>query len=886
LTDKLAQGFTWKIAVLMAPLGYGKTSLLIDWVKQISLKPTGKTNIAWYSIDEEDNDPQRFFSYLIASVQEVNQGTGQTALLMLSNLSLYPLESVLIAFINDIQSLPFRLVIILDDYHQIKSPIIHRLIAFLIEHIPSNLHIVFAARTEPPLTFARLRAKGALMEIGTVDLRFNQPEVMQFFHQYPDLSLSEMQISTLGARTEGWIAGLQLAMASLRNSSDVSAFIEKFSGSHRFIQDFFLDEVFFHQPRITQDFLLKTSILKRFTGLLCDTLTGQQDGNTVLEDLERANLFLVPLDDQRNWYRYQNLFAEMLQARLQKTYPQMILDLHQKASKWFAMNNFKAEAIEHAIAGQDYASALEIIESYGFSLSFQVGNMALHSWQISLPEELVRTSPRLLLTYAWEGILTGEIRMVERRLADVENCLQTEKTPRLPAEVNRFLGEISGIRACLGVIFEDVDMAILEAEKALSYIGTDNPDMEAAIQNILGDAYFVAGRLEYAIQAYRQAMEISQARGEWLIWMIHAVNLGNLQLMQGKLVEAEKTLQRILIRIPVSQRDYLPARGKLLAHLGEINRQQNDLSAAKNNLREAIELLSLEGYIKHLVKGYASLSLVTQAEGNSITSTAAIENAARSAQTIHISRLAAWVQAQAVRLCLLQGKLQTALEWKREKIQLLNENTRYLDEFEQLTLVRVFLAESRLPGVHVDLTGCMRMLEKMLVSAQQTERPGSVAEISLMQALIHDHNHRHDQALFAIQRSLNLASQENYVRLFLDEGLPAAKILNQAIAQGIMVDFCIRLIKLFRGNGYTLAPLPEEVGTLSGVMLKEPLTDREIDVLSLLGQGDTNKEIALRLYIAESTVKKHVSSILTKLGIDSRRQAVQWARSTGLLPKK
>ena len=504
--------------------------------------PASERSAAWVSLDQSDNDPALFWAYFITALQAIQSGVGEIALSLLNTAHPPPPEPLMTTLINEITTIPHDFVLVLDDYHVIDAQPVHSAITFLLDHLPLQMHLVIATRADPPLPLARLRGRGELSELRASDLRFTPDEMTAFLNKAMDLNLSPEDIATLEARTEGWIAGLQLAALSLQSEQDVSGFIEAFSGSHRYVIDYLAEEVLNRQTHSTRTFLLETSVLDRLAGSLCDAVTGRGYGQATLEMLEDSNLFLVPLDNERRWYRYHHLFGNALQNRLYRGQPDQVPELHGRASRWYEDNGVIAEAISHALAAKDVERAADLVERAARSMVARGEVTTLLAWLEALPGELIRSRPQLCLAHSWALFLLGKLDEAELRLRDVETGYEVASSRHERAELEAIPGEVAAVRALIAHDREDMPRAIELSLLALESLAEDNLQLRGLMAGNLGMVYQLSGDIAAARRAYSEAVTINQKTGHALMAVVSLTGLAQLQVLQGHLDQAASLL--------------------------------------------------------------------------------------------------------------------------------------------------------------------------------------------------------------------------------------------------------------------------------------------------------------------------------------------------------
>ena len=875
LLERLNVGLTRKLTLVSAPAGYGKTTLISAWLHTTDLPFT------WFSLDEGDNDPIRFFTYLVAALQEVDVQMGCTVQERLEAAQPPALESLVAMLINDIATASRRFVLVLDDHHTITERAIHEGIGFLLDRQPPQMHLVIATRQDPPLPISRLRARGEMTEIRRQELCFSPQETADFFKRSLGLDLSASEMAILGERTEGWIVGLQLAGLSMqgRDVENRARFIDEFSGRHHFILDYLTDEVLRRQPEPIQTFLLQTCILDRMCGPLCDALVGQaagpegalaSDGQTTLEKLQSANLFVVPLDDERNWYRYHQLFAQLLRARLRETYLGRAIELHRRAATWYEEAGLGYDAVRHAIATKDDALAASVMERAILKLDtwMSVDITTVLGWIRALPDKVVRTKPWLRLFMSRTLYITGHREAADQILQDLEEWLQANTD--VP-EAEYLLGLALADRAGYASVHGELRQARELAERMLARASRSDVVTRVRALAILGMAHYRAGALGEAHRAFSEAVDAGREE-DGIRFAIGPIvsNLAEIQFLQGHLRLAWQTCQQA-VEIGTVDGQRHATTGFAGLERAKISYEWNDLEAAERNVLEGLELLRRGGIGEHFGNMHAVLAQIRQAQGDRAGARSAILEAVQITESARIRRLSIQALAYQTRIWLAQGELELARRWARDYGQ--TGETEYLREFEDLTLVRVMLAEDQ-PAE------ALALLDSLLRGAVAAGRGGRVIEVLALRSLARQAQGQTTRALDDLARALELAEPESFVRTFVDEGDPMATLLRQAASQGIAPAYASRLLSAFRASesrGPTGLSLPVQP-------LVEPLSKRELEVLDLLAEGLTNAEIAQRLVVSVPTVKSHTRSIYGKLGVHSRKQAVAQSRKLGILP--
>jgi LuxR family maltose regulon positive regulatory protein len=902
-----------RLTLISAPAGFGKTTLLSEWAHQEKreggtlrvqdelLHPSyfilHPSRVAWLSLDEGDSDLARFLAYLIAALQTVAPKVGAGALAALEMVPPPPAEAILTALLNDVTYQPTPLVLVLDDYHLIDTQPVDQALAFLVEHLPSQLHLVIATREDPQLPLARLRARGQLTELRAADLRFSAAEAAEFLNPVMGLSLSAADIAALEERTEGWIAGLQLAALSMQGRSDVAGLIRAFAGDHRYIVDYLVEEVLQRQPDAVRGFLLQTAILDRLAAPLCEAVTGQPNGQAQLEALERGNLFVVPLDDRRQWYRYHHLFAEVLQAHLLAEQPDLVAGLHRRASEWYARYGTAAEAIPHALAAQDFERAADLVELAVPAMRASRQEVSLLAWLRRLPPELVRSRPVLSVHYAWALLTSGELEGVPAHLRDAERWLEPEdRRPGPPArmivrdqeEFRRLPGSIAVFRAGHALARGELLETVAYARRALELVAEDNHLLRGAASSLLGLAAWSAGDLEAAHQAYAEGMARMQRAGNISDALGCAIGLADIRMAQGRRHAARRTYEQALQLASAPGGPLLRGTADLYVGLSEVCREQHDLEAAAQHLQKSQALGEMAGLPQYPYRWRVAMARLQQGTGHLDGALHLLGEAER----VYVSDFLPNVRPVAAlkaRVWIAQGRLGDACGWAREQglAAGAQDNLSYLREFEHITLARLLLAQSVLDRSQPSLEDALALLERLLAAAEAGARMGSVIEILVLQALAHHAHGDTRSARAPLARALALAEPEGYVRLFVDEGPPLAEILTGLKpAEGRLAAYIQSLQSILAGPGSVHPSASTAPGLVAGVSLHplpEPLTGRELELLRLLATSLTGPEIARQLMVSLNTMRTHTQNVYTKLEVNDRRAAVRRAEALGLL---
>jgi LuxR family maltose regulon positive regulatory protein len=875
------------VTLIAAPAGFGKTTLLSDWI------PQSQHCVTWLSLDEDDNDPIRFWAYVIATLQKLRANLGESALALLQSPQQPPINSILSTLINEISSFPADFSIVLDDYHRIKAQSIHEALSFLLDHLPSQMHVILTTRADPPLPIARLRARNQLTELRADDLRFTPDEAEIFLNTVMSLSLAVDDIATLETRTEGWIAGLQLAALSMQGREDVTGFIQAFSGSHRHVLTYLAEEVLGHCPEGTLNFLVQTSILDRLCGSLCDTVTAKEGGQSILEQLEQANLFIVPLDDQGKWYRYHHLFAEVLQSRLQQTQPNLISELHRRASHWLEHNGYIAEAVEHALEGKDWIHATKLIETNLENIKLRGEVATALRWLGALPDEAIYAHPTLGLAHAGLLVLGNDIKTVERRLATVEQALRSDQTLEL-ATKTALLKQVTIVRQINALQLDyPGEVTVAAGSELLTLLPEDDIARRGFVLLFLGCAHYLSlGDIQSAERSLEESIRFSKTSGDAFTEMLARAHLSQMRVIGGQLRAAEWPCEDLLRLASEPGWEQVPAAGLSHVMRGRILYERNDLPAALQALTPSIaglvDITEVEGYslARPAIVGCILLARVKLALGDLDEARELLQRAWGRIQKNRLKQISVPVAAYRARILLALGDLETPVEWAHEIEPTIGDPLNPALEYDHISLVRVWLKLGR-------LTDARQLLARLLPLAEQARRTGRVIELLALQVLASLAQNQEADALAVLERALMLAEPEGYVRTFLDEGeLMREAIRNWRSATGrrknlsepqmrLMV-YADKLLGAF-SNSTTQLPIITQYpsGTNHSVNsqipqspLVDPLSARELEVLHLIAEGLSNDAIARKLFLATSTVKVHLKHIYGKLDVNSRTQAI------------
>jgi LuxR family maltose regulon positive regulatory protein len=887
LLERLNRGAEAALTLVSAPAGFGKTTLLAEWLAD---RPAD-TRAGWLSLDAGDNHPAVFWPYLIAALRTAAPGVGAGALALLEARP-PPIETVLAPLLNDLAAVPHDVVLVLDDFHVVDAGDVEAGVAFLLDHLPPRLHLVLATRADPALPLSRLRARGELVEIRAADLRFSPDEAAAFLRDTMGLALTASDVAALEGRTEGWIAALQLAALSMRGREDVAGFVAGFAGDDRYVVDYLVEEVLQRQPEPVRRFLLRTSILDRLSGPLCDAVTGEDGGTATLEALERGNLFVVPLDDRRRWYRYHHLFADMLRARLRDGWPGDVPGLHRRASAWYERHGEAAAAIQHALAGEDVAKAAALVELAAPALFQSRQEATVLGWLSALPDELLRDRPVLCNVYAGALLSSGVVDGVEVRLRDAERWLGPSGA-RGPGDIVaagavvvddeglRLLpGSVAVHRSGQALASGDLAAAVAHARRALALAPPDDHLARGGAAGLLGLAAWTSGALGEADRSWAAAVASLRRAGRVSDALGGTIAVADIRIAQGRLGEALRAYERALQLAAQTAPDGPVLRGTADMHtgMGDLHRERGDLAAARRHLAISRELGDPAGLPQNPSRWRVAMARIRQAEGDSAGALGLLDEAERLYAGDFFPNVRP-VGAWRARVWAWSGRPGDALGWARERGLSAGDELSYLREFEHVTLARALLAQSgtgRAAGADGPVREAEALLERLLRAAEAGERTGSVVEILALQALAHHARGDLTAALSPLARALELAEPEGYVRLFADEGPAMAALLDAAARRGIAAAYVRRLQAACGATGARPTGSQE---------LVEPLSARELDVLRLLESDLDGPGIARQLTVSLNTVRTHTKNIFSKLGVNTRRAAVRRAAELDLLSR-
>lgn len=902
LTSLLDQSLQRKLTLISAPAGFGKTTLLASWVQSLQQEHLEVPRVAWVSLDEGDNEPVLFWTYVLTALDAQQPGLCAPLLpyLQTQQVSMAQLRYILKALINTLTSITRQFLLVLDDYHVITEPEIHNSLTYLVEHLPPQLHVILATRADPPLPLSLLRARGEVLEVRSNQLRCTSEEARAFFKEVMGMHLHEEIIQEVTARTEGWLVGLQLLGLSLQGRAVPGDLLEEVSGNQHYILDYLMEEVLRRMPPPVQTFLLRASMLERFSASLCDAVLERTDSQQMLEFLERANVFVVPLDGQRRWYRYHALFAEALRSRLEQMEGEGVSALHLRASRWFSEQGYTTEATRHAISAGDWPRAADLIEK-GYAFVWLNSDHAMvRRWLGELPVEIVRARPRLCLAYAKTLFMVAPYTTVAGWLHNAERALRAALPPPTnetadtgalasskPSEWDNLLGEIAAYSAIItGYHLGDEPTTLAFCKEALAHLSEQNLLVRAEVGYAQSLAYHASGDIVSAIQSIREAAALAQAAGNTTSTIFYLCRTAYYLLVHGKLHEVEQVVEHaaLLGTTPVGLSDPMVCWAYIFHAI--VLREWNRLDEALDRILQGVRLCEQTETIVSLYYGYTELMCVYLARGELEAARSAFQQAEKAmTKTYSPHRRDVYVIVEWIQFWLASGELDRAVRWAQEFAQQTSVPSPLTRERQNVGRARILLAQKR-------PTEVLSLMEPLHAIAEQQERLSHAIEIKVLQALAYQMRQQEQDALHALSQAVRLAVPEGCIRCFVDEGVPMAALLSRLREQECKrgsTPYLDTVLAAFAPSQHndkakmrrTSGSDPLHDATFP---LFEPLSERELEVLRFLEQGASNKEIAEDLGLAFSTVKSHVRTILSKLGARNRTQAVKRARTLGLFP--
>lgn len=863
LIEALERGIRdYKLILISAPAGYGKTTFLAQWTH------SSRFPIAWLSIGEEDNDIERLLRYLLTAWETIQPGVKESPLGLLLGITSPNIDVVLSAFINVASDASDHAVFVLDDYHLIEDPAIHQAMSFLLDHLPPKLHFILSTRAEPALPLARYRARHELLELRTEDLQFRQQETADFLDKM-DLHLAQDKVVALQAKLEGWVAGLQLIALTLQRNSEASDKLI-ISGKHRFIADYLSEDVFAHLSERVRQFLLQTSIVDSLCGSLCDAITERTDSQEMLETLERENLFLVSLDDSREWFRYHRLFAEYLLEELKRRHADVVSDLHRRAARWYLANDLPEQAFHHAIEGNDAELVIQIIDRY-CNAKLNGGEIrVVGRWVDAIPAAWYSIYPVLGLARVGFLAYTGAFEASMRCIEELEQRL----TPAESTDLRWQLARVTAVRCMMACMQNDLSGAEVYADHALQELSEEDLNWRPGVYAALGDTYRRNARWDKANECYLKALAVTDSPNLHFLSAHVFGALADLMLRQGRLRDAGGYWRKALAVIREREswgRLEPPVIGWVYIRLAELLYEWNELAEAWNYLLQGLEYAELGGDVRALIAGYLIAGRVKLTEGNLDTAEAYLERARPLVEKAPFPDWTNRFERFQLDVWLAQDKLRAAADWADEILRSDARSGQPESDIVQLTVARMLIVKGDMPSIERAMT----LLKRLLRAAEAEGRMGIQIEALLLQGLADWRRGERAGAMMALEHALQLAEPEGYVHLFADYGLSIARLLQEARSRAVMPEYVAKLLDAF-GTSTTFPTVAE--GTLP-----EPLSAREQEILELVAAGLTNQEIADKLVISPETVKKHSGNIYAKLGVRNRTEAVARARVLNLL---
>jgi LuxR family maltose regulon positive regulatory protein len=869
LIDKLNNCFNARLTVVSAPAGFGKTTLLSEWIEQ-SEYPVG-----WVSLDQGDNDPKRFHAYIIAALQQIQPGFGSNTETIIKSPQQVPPENIVTALINEIGESLKKSVLILDDYHLIDSPLIHQSLSFFIEHLPDNLHLIIAGRHDPPIPLSKLRTRKQLYEIREADLRFTTDETVNFFNVTMNLDLTKDEVETLEERTEGWIASLQLAGIAMQGRNNIHDFIKSFKGSHSYIVDYLTEEVINHLDLNLQEFLLYTSILTRFNSSLCDAVIAGLGSQDIIDYLNKAKLFIVPLDENRKWFRYHHLFSDLLRYRLEQLFPDIIPNLHKRASKWFKENNFTEDAINHSLAAGDKEGAANLIESSSISALVNAELTTLRNWAQKIPQEILNNRAYILICLAWVHNIYGEFEKTEPLLTKVEFILNGE-AKRYDEKSRRDLSaHVALLRSYSYSPYYTNNPSDVEAQRKLileakKFLNADNTIMQSTLELLLGWTFAFTGNWKEAKESFMNAFVFGEMSNNHIVALNGVFNYVDILLVEGKLQQAHNLIRESIDKYETRYGKRFLSLGYVYLIMSRILYELNDLDTSDYYASECLRLSKLMGNWTMFFHAITMLQYIKQTKGDisSVRQLIKEDDEALNVQNLsHFRELV--IETQRVKVLLAQKNFKAVAKWQ--------------DRFNNDSMKDIpYHTSGKLLGVRFliatgNYASAIELLNAIEEHVTSSGAKGFLLEVLILKAIIYHKEKDTFRALELLKDAIIIAEPEGYLRIFINEGKTIADLLNIFLsAYSQEKDFPMSYVtKLLEEINKQLAKPDQPV--------EEPLSDREIEVLRLLSAGYSNKEIADKLFLAIGTIKKHTHQIYQKLNVDSRVRAIQTARELNLI---
>jgi LuxR family transcriptional regulator, maltose regulon positive regulatory protein len=895
LIKRLDDGMNYKLTLISAPAGFGKTTLVSSWINKLEQVHPGAENIkvCWISLDKRDNDAIIFWQYVVAAFQTISPAIGEIVKTMLNSMSAFATQVIITMLINEIvehhqgDRQSQSVILILDDYHLINNQDIHASLNFFLDHLPHFMHLIITTRADPPLQLSYRQGRSEVNQIRAAELSFNTEESVEFLNTQMGLELSQNDILTLENHTEGWITGLQLAAISLQDQPNKQEFVSSFAGDDRYIADYLIDQVLQYQPSHIQDFLLQTSILNQLSAPICKTLTGKDDSQKILNQLENDNLFLSPLDNRREWFRYHSLFADLLKARLRTVYNEdQISELHLQASEWYEIGGELIEAIDHAILGGAHSQAAQLIQQHSEEIFKQSQLNTLANWMQVLPQNVRESKPVLNMIYAWTLLALGQTKKTEDCLMEIQKVIglaavdiSSHTLASLDANVRGALLEILTIRSVLAINRFDIPKTLELCQIVEPWL-TDNEQphlfnpvlsLRTVILFNLGLAYEFSGDGFAAETAFQEAATLSIEQENIHILPVAISHLGQLQVLQGQLHQAKNTYQQALKSGGKITGKHSPIAGIAEIGLGNLYYEWNDLEQSYHHHKAGLELGKQWNHSEILLAGYLGLALLEKAKGNFTGAFELLQELESILIDNQAHMLLPAVNVFRARLWTYQGNITEANQWLKRADLRLDAKLTYLQESDYITYARILVARQQWDDAD-------KLILRLLKFADSGNRNTRIVELLILQSLIQKGQNQLHLAGETLSRALKIAEPEGYMRIFLDEGPAVATLLFQLVANEAVSSYAREILRAF--GALEIESQKEEV---SHSDLIEPLSDREIEVLQYLAEGFSNREVAQKLTISLSTVKTHTRNIYGKLGVNSRTQAIAQARIWGII---
>ena len=870
LYQRLDAGVTRKLTLVSAPTGFGKSTLVTSWLAERD-QPA-----AWLSLDQGDNDPVRFWSYLVAAIQTIHPQIGVEARQIISASQLRSTEIVAISLLNDISQLAADLVLVLDDYHIIEAGQVHESLSYILEHQPPNLHIILITRVDPSISLARLRVHRQLSEIRAEDLQFSSQEAASLLNEKMGLSLNPDQIEALNTHTESWVVGLQLAALSLQGQPSYDRFIEQFTGGHQFILDYLTEEVLDTLPKNQREFLLQTSILERFCGALCQAVTGDPSSGQTLDEIRKRNLFLIPLDIEGSWFRYQHLFAEVLYTLLMRDHPGEINGLHLKAAAWFDHQGYADEAVDHTLKSGDMLRAKQMVLKHWMAFLHRGEVATVLQWLDALPEQVTRDDPSVLMARCWALFLSWQNTAIEPVLEQADLAYQRLLGDGVlnAAQSDQIAAQLAMMRSVLARERGEHDKSVAYAEEAAGFIPQEMMEGIGTAWNMLAAARAGAGDFEGAIQAYQRGISLVYEEGNLIAAYGCVYGQAMYMIIQGRLTEAERLCQSAINRAEREGHGEFPAAGSLYITMARIELERNQLEKAQANLNSGLRIARPGGFIEAERTGRYVRAQLAALQGDLETAVNILEDLERIVTAMDEPYVVGELSWQWAAHYIRTGDLKAA----RQKLQVLDEKIA-LTKHANLLLWRGWLFP-RLLTAEGRYQEALAALDESIQRTRAADSKGELVHLLALQALVLDALGEKLPARTALLEGLALGSPENYIWRWLDAGLQLAPLLRGLRADSgtpqAFLPYLDSLLDACR-NVYGEAAQSQPQN------LSDPLTPRELEIMRLICQGYSNPEIASQLVVTLNTVKKHTSNIYGKLGVSSRTQAIAQVHDLDLL---